>query len=100
MGAPADLLQCHSGLIVLGYFLAAWPASKSTVTLNGMLGLFLLAVLANVAYCAAYVADVFVQHSGFRAGWTRLRWFLFVIGTVFAAVITRFFSISFFGQQP
>jgi len=34
---------------------------------TGVLGLFLLAVLANVAYSAVYVADVFIQSSGFRA---------------------------------
>ena len=59
--------------------------------------LFVLAVLANVAYCAAYLGDVFVQISGFREGWLRWRWLLFVVGTAFAAAITRFFSIGFFG---
>ena len=83
-------------LIVIGHFFAGWPASKSTISFNGILGLFLLAVLANVAYCAAYVADIFIQLSGFRVMWSRFRWVLLVIGIAFASVITHFFAMSFF----
>jgi hypothetical protein len=54
-------------LIVLAHFAAAWPLSRSSITLDGVLGLFLLGVLANVAFSAVYLADVFVQFSGFHA---------------------------------
>jgi hypothetical protein len=84
------------GLVVGGYFAAAWPRSGDSVTVNGLLLLFILAVLANVAYCAAYLGDVFVQFSGFTAGWRRWRWFLLFVGTAFAAAITRFFALGFF----
>jgi len=84
-------------IIVIGYFIAAWPASAQALTLNGALILFILAVLANVLYCAAYLGDVFVQLSGFRATWLRVRWGLFLVGTAFAAAITRFFALGFFG---
>lgn len=84
--------------VVLVYFFAAWPSSKSTVTLNSVLFLFVLAVLANVAYCAAYLGDVFIQFSGFRKAWYRWRWLLFAVGTVFAAIITRFFAMGFFSS--
>lgn len=84
--------------VVLAYFVAAWPASKSTITINGVLFVFVLAVLANVAYCAAYLGDVFVQFSGFQKAWYRWRWLLFVVGTTFAAVITRFFALGFFAD--
>src|SRR2546429_7882584 len=52
-------------VIVLFYFFRAYPASKAVLTLDSILGLFLLAVLANVAYCSAYVADAFAQWSSF-----------------------------------
>jgi hypothetical protein len=77
-------------LVVVGYFFADWPGSKSSVTLDSILRLFLLAVFANVLYCTAYVADGFVQLSGFRGGWSRWRWVLLLLGTAVAAVITRF----------
>ena len=83
-------------VVVLAYFVAAWPTSKSSVTINGLLVLFVLAVLANVAYCAAYLGDVFVQFSGFQQVWYRWRWLLFAVGTAFAAAITRFFAMGFF----
>ena len=51
-------------IIVVGYFAAAWPASKAIISLNSILILFLLTVLANICYCAVYVIDVFVQLSG------------------------------------
>ena len=56
----------------------------------------LLAVLANVAYCAAYLPDLFAQASGFRDSWRRYRWILFAIGLLFAGVITRYWAIAFF----
>jgi len=86
------------GAVVLTYFLTAWPESKATITLNGILLLFILAVLANVCYCAAYLGDVFVQFSGFREFWQRWRWLLFAVGTAFAAAITRFFALGFFSH--
>jgi hypothetical protein len=56
------------------------------------LGLFLL--VANIAYCAAYIVDNFAQASGFRELWQRYRWLLFVTGTTFAAIITHFVATA------
>ena len=85
--------------IVLIYFAMAYPASKETVSVDGILFLFLMAVLANVAYCAAYPVDVFAQASGFRERWRKWRWALFMIGLVFAGTITRFWSMGIFAVQ-
>src|SRR5438132_1415223 len=73
-------------LVVVGYFIASWPESRAAFTFNGILFLFVLAVLANLCYCAAYVADIFAQYSGFRALWLRWRGFLLALGITFAAV--------------
>jgi len=83
-------------IIVLGHVAASWPASRSTVTVDGVLGLFLLAVLANVAYSIVYVADVFIQFSGFRGSRGRWRWVLLIVGFTFAGVLTHFFSTGLF----
>ena len=87
------------GAIVAGYFIAALPRSRTLVTLDGVLWMIFLAVLANVCYCAAYVVDVFVQLSPLRETWLRLRWILFVVGLVFAGIITRFFAIATFSYN-
>ena len=79
----------------LGFF-ERWPQSLGSLNFDLAQGLFLLAVLANVAYCAAYVADIPAQLSGFRDTWLRLRWLLLVAGLIFAAIIARFFSAGFF----
>lgn len=86
--------------IVLTYFAINFPTSKNLLfSLNGMLLIFILAVLANIAYCAAYLADVFAQLSGFQATWRRYRWILLTIGIVFAGAITRFFAMGLFSSQ-
>ena len=82
--------------VVLVYFAINWPYSRGVISLEGGLFAFILAVLANVCYCAAYLGDVFVQVSGFRQSWHRWRWVLFLVGMAFAAVITRWFAIGFF----
>lgn len=87
--------------IVLFYFFRGYPASKAVLQLDAILVLFLLAVLANVAYCAAYVADVFAQWSSYRDFWRRYRWVVLLVGLVFAGILTRFFSIGmFFPANP
>jgi hypothetical protein len=50
-----------TALVVL-HFIAEYPLSKYQLTLNFGLGIFLLAVVANVAYCAAYLVDLFGKH--------------------------------------
>lgn len=83
-------------VIVVAYFFAGYPASRRVLSIDFALGVFLLAVAANVAYCAAYIPYIFVQASGFRDIWKRARWVLFVIGTLFAAIITRFIAMGMF----
>jgi hypothetical protein len=82
--------------IVLIYFGRNYPATKSLVSIDSVLLLFILVVLANVVYCAAYVVDVFVSASSLREQWQTRRWIIFLIGLLFAAVITRFFAIGMF----
>ena len=85
-------------VIVVVYFGINYPGSRSVISIDLALFLFLLAVLANVAYCAAYVVDIFAQASGYREQWRKYRWVVFIIGLLFAGVITRFFALRMF--QP
>ncbi|HUE52974.1 MAG TPA: hypothetical protein VMO80_11565 [Terriglobales bacterium] len=82
--------------IVAMYFMVSYPLSRTVLSIDFCLGLFLLAVIANVAYCSAYVVDIFAQASGFRDLWQRYRWLLFAIGTTFAGIITRFVAMGMF----
>ena len=80
--------------VVLIHFYLAWPDSRAFLTRDTMLGLFFLAVLANIAYCAAYAVDLFVQFSGQRAAWMRWRWTVLATGIAFGAVITHFIMMG------
>jgi hypothetical protein len=77
--------------VVVGHTALYWQAWRELLSVDLVLWLFMLAVMANLCYCAAYIVDLFVQFSDFRALWRWLRWGLFLIGTSFAAVLTRFF---------
>lgn len=84
-------------LVVGACFAAGWPASKMALTMNTALTVFILAVLANIAYCAAYLPDLAIQHSFLRDRWLRLRWVLLTIGILFASALAYFFTSSMFG---
>jgi len=83
-------------VIVIVHFVRGLPTSRAGLQLNTALLLFLLAVLANVAYCAAYVPDIFAQMSSLRDSWLRYRWAVFVVGLAFAGVLTHFWSLGMF----
>ena len=83
--------------VVCAHFYAGWPRTRTFLTPDEALVFFGLAVLANVAYCAAYVVDLFVLFSGSRATWARWRWSVLVVGTAFAAVLAHFFTLAIMG---
>jgi len=83
-------------LIVGVFFVLGLPQSREALTLDTAQGIFILAVLANAAYCAAYPVDVFAQFSSARATWLRVRWVLFAIGLTFAGIITRYIAGGLF----
>jgi hypothetical protein len=84
--------------VVLIHFYIAWPGSRAFLTRDTLFGLFFLAVLANIAYCAAYAIDLFVQFSGQRAAWRRWRWTVLATGIAFGAVITHFIMMGILGD--
>src|SRR5215467_4258323 len=81
-------------VVVVTVFVLHWPESRSVISVDLLLRFFILTVLANVAYCAAYVVDLAVQLSAFRASCKRYRWILFAIGAVFASIIARFIIVG------
>ena len=83
-------------LVVIAHFVLAPPDASAKLTVDLLLGIFFLAVLANVAYCVAYVGDVFLQFSGLEEATRWGRRVLFGVGTAFAATITHFFARGLF----
>ncbi|HEY2345901.1 MAG TPA: hypothetical protein VGH80_08455 [Xanthomonadaceae bacterium] len=78
-----------AAVVLLMIFLAG-PHAANQLSGEDAFALVALAVLANVVYCAAYPADLFVQSSAFRDRRKQFRWMLFAIGTTFACVLARY----------
>lgn len=78
------------GAIVLAWLILTWPHFRTALTLQALLLMFVLAVLANVCYCAAYLVDIPLQGSSFRRLWRRWRWGLWVVGMLLAAILANY----------
>jgi hypothetical protein len=78
--------------VVAAVYFSVPRSARPKLDFDLLQGLFVLAVLANVAYCAAYVVDVAVQMTTLRDRWLQLRWILLMIGLAFAAILANFFS--------
>lgn len=84
-------------LVVLGHVVAAWPGVQSRLTFDLALGLFLLAVLANLCYCSVYGADLFLQIAGLPDVLRVGRALLLGVGTAFAAALAHLVAHLLFG---
>lgn len=78
--------------VVGSIFVYHLPQSRQAVSFDLFQSLFVLAVLANVAYCSAYLVDLVVQSSGYQAAWLKYRWMLLVLGILFASTIAQFIA--------
>lgn len=78
--------------VVFAHAALAFTGPGLDVTIDTCLLLFLLCVLANVAYCAAYLLEIPAQLSGFQQEWLKVRPFIFGIGLLFAAILAHYFS--------
>ena len=82
-------------VVVVIHFIVSWQDAKPLLAPESLLRFFALAVLANVAYCAAYAVDIFVQYSALRASRAKWRWLVLILGTAFGAVIAHFMMSDF-----
>ena len=76
--------------IALAWLIWTWPHFRRALTLRSLYLLSILAILANLCYSAAYLADIPVQYSSLRAVWRRRRWGLWLAGMLFAAVLANY----------
>lgn len=76
--------------VTVGWFLLGWSHFRPALHLPLMLALLVLAGLANICYCAAYLVDLPLQHSSVRAVWRRRRWWLWLAGVLLAALLASY----------
>ena len=77
-------------VVVVTWVASTWPHFRGAFTLKSVLALVILATLANVCYCAAYVVDIPMQHSSFCLVWRRRRWLLWAVGMLFAVALANY----------
>jgi hypothetical protein len=74
--------------IFLGWVLFTWPHFRGAFTLSALAAFTLLALLANLCYCAAYLIDIPLQYSPLRVFWRERRRVLWLLGAILAAALT------------
>ena len=76
--------------VVFLWITLSWPHFRPAFTLLALFQLFVLALIANVLYCAAYLIDIPMQLSAFSSFWKRRRWTLWLLGTLFAIFFANY----------
>ncbi len=76
--------------VVVVWVVTTWPHFRPALTLSSLLLLAILALLANLCYCAAYLVDLPFQHSSLSPVWRRRRWALWLLGTLFAVLLANY----------
>jgi hypothetical protein len=88
---PRRLVYCLVlAAFVVGWIVRTWPHFRPAMTLEGLGFLTVMALLANVCYSAAYVADILIQQSAAESSRRRLRTGLWVVGTVLAVLFENY----------
>ena len=80
--------------IVVAWLVLTWPHFRPAFTLTSLLFLVIMALLANLCYCAAYLVDIPMQNSPLRVAWHRWRWALWLIGTLFALLLENYWIVD------
>ena|SRR3974390_156940 len=77
-------------VVVIAWVIATWPHFRPMFSLNSLFLLFVLGLIANVCYCAAYLVDIPLRLSPVGGAWKNLRWVLWLIGTLLAIAMANY----------
>jgi hypothetical protein len=80
--------------VVAAWVAATWPHFRPMIEVHSLLLLAILALLANVCYCAVYLVDIPMQCSAFNGLWKRRRWVLWLAGTLLAILFANYWIVD------
>lgn len=88
---PRRLLYNLLLLVVVAIWVSkTWPHFRPAMNLEGLGVAVVLGLLANVCYCAAYLAEILIQNATSTASWNRQRWAIWVAGTLLAILFENY----------
>ena len=73
--------------VVLAWLVLTWPHFRPALQWQSLLLMLVLAAIANVCYCAAYLADLGLQFTKFREAWRQRRVWLWLAGTILGVLL-------------
>lgn len=76
--------------IVVLWVVFTWPHFRPAMTLAALGKMTVLAILANLCYCAGYAFEGFIQPLVSREYWRRLRYVVWVAGMLFAILLSNY----------
>jgi len=76
--------------VALGWVVATWPHFLPAIAMSSVLPLGVLALLANLCYCAAYGAELMVQVCAPISARDRWRLAIWIIGTLFSILLENY----------
>jgi hypothetical protein len=75
--------------VFLVWVVVSWPLLRRAVSLVHLAQLAVLALIANVLYCAAYLAELFSKDLA-ASRWHQWRWGIWIVGTIFAILVESY----------
>lgn len=76
-------------IVVFVWVAWTWPHFRPALTLDALGKMLVLALLANVCYCAAYLADFLVQAAASTSR-RRIRQVIWIVGMLFALLVENY----------
>src|SRR5215472_10468781 len=77
-------------LLVVLWVGFTWPHFRPAMNLVALGKMTVLALLANLCYCAGYAMEGFIQPLAVQAYWRRLRWVVWVVGMLLAILLANY----------
>ena len=77
-------------VVVVIWVVKTWPHFRPAMNLEALGIMTVLALLANLCYCAAYLAEILIQNSTTSTAWNRQRWAIWTVGTLLAILFENY----------
>jgi len=76
--------------VVMLWLVKTWPHFRPAMTWESLGIMTVLALLANLCYCAAYLAEILIQNATTSRAWNRQRWAIWMVGTLLAILFENY----------